>query len=73
LENKVISSDIKNSKLGLLFGLLIGLVGIIGAVLAAIYGKQLFGGILGVTTLTSLVGVFVYGSKSRKQEREQKN
>ncbi|MFH1187948.1 MAG: DUF2335 domain-containing protein [bacterium] len=70
LEVKVIESDINNSKLGLIFGLIIGLAGIGGSVVASIYGRQIISGILGVGTIGSLVGVFVYGSQQRKNERE---
>jgi len=36
-----------------------------------IYGKQIAGGVLGIGTIGSLVGVFVYGSQKRKQERQE--
>ena len=69
LETRSLTSDIINSKLGLIFGLLIGLAGIAGSVFLGLYGKQILGGALGFGTLTSLVGVFIYGSKSITEER----
>ncbi len=38
----------------------------------SIYGNAVTGGIIGVGTLTSLVGTFMYGSKTRSKEREDK-
>lgn len=72
LEAQVINSDIKNSKLGLYFGFMIGLTGIIGSVITSIYVSQLAGGVLGIGSLTALTGVFIYGSQSRKKEREER-
>jgi uncharacterized membrane protein len=72
LEQQVIKSEIKNSKLGIYFGFTIGIVGIIGAIVVAILGKQKFGGVIGLASLASLVGVFIYGSKSRKDELKEK-
>lgn len=72
LEQQVIKSDIKNSKLGVLCGFFIGMGGIIGGVVVAIYGKQpLFGGILSFASLAVLAGVFVHGTESRRKERMQ--
>lgn len=70
LETQVINSDIKNSKLGLFFGFIIGLAGIIGAIITSVYASQLVGGALGISSLAALVGVFIYGSQLRKKERE---
>ena len=71
LEVKVINSDVGNSKLGLWFGLIIGLAGLAASVIVIIYGEQIVGGVLGIGTLGSLVGVFVYGSQKRNQERQE--
>lgn len=69
LEEKVINSDISNSKHGLLFGFFIGIVAFSTTILLAYFGYPISGVIVGLGYITSLVGVFVYGSKSRKQER----
>jgi hypothetical protein len=55
--------------MGLIFGLIIGLVGMILGVYCIINGFQIGGGILGGTTIVGLVSAFIYGSKSRRQER----
>ena len=70
LEKSVIESDIKNSRLGLHYGLVIGLVSVIGGTACILMGHQVGGSIIGGVGLTGLVGVFVYGSTQRKKERE---
>ena len=72
LETLVIHSDIRNSKLGLVFGLIIGLAALIAAVIMVYFGNVTGGSLLGVGTITALVGVFVYGSQGRKKERKEK-
>ncbi len=71
IETKVINSDILNSKLGLIFGFIIGLVGIIGGVYVVVHDKAFAGGFIITGTLVSLVGTFVYGSRQRRSERQQ--
>lgn len=69
LETNVINSNITNSRLGLYFGLLIGLTGIIAGTVLGLYDKQIAGGVIGGGSLVSLVGVFIYGSQQRQKER----
>ena len=72
LEKKVIDSDIARSKWGQILGFVIALVGLIGSVTISIYGSGLVGAVIGVGTLASLVGVFMYGSQNRSKERTEK-
>lgn len=72
LERKVIASDISRSRLGQILGFIIAVVGLICSAIISIYGNQIAGTILGISTLGSLVGVFMYGSRTRSQEREKK-
>lgn len=72
LERKVIDSDIERSKWGQILGFVIAVVGLICSAVISIYGSGLVGAVIGVGTLASLVGVFIYGSKSRSDERKQK-
>lgn len=72
LERKVIESDIERSKRGQVLGFLIAIVGLVASALIAIFGNAIAGGIIGVGTLASLVGVFMYGAKTRSEEREEK-
>ncbi len=64
LEVSLIHSDIERAKFGQVFGFVISITGLIGAGIIAVYGNSITGGILGVGTLASLVGVFMYGSKT---------
>ena len=73
LEKRVIDSDISRSKWGQILGFTIAIVGLIVAAFVAIYGNAIAGGIIGVGTLASLVGVFMYGSTTRSKEREEKS
>lgn len=72
LEAQVISSDVTNSRIGLIFGLFIGLSGLVVATIIAIYGNPEAGVGMGLVTLASLVGVFVYGSRLRVKQRQEK-
>ncbi len=72
LEKKVISSDIARSKWGQFLGFVIAIAGLAVSAIVAIYGNALVSGIIGVGTLASLVGVFMYGSRNRSKEREEK-
>lgn len=72
LESEVIFSGINNSKKGLLFGFIIGITGLIGSVIISLFGQAILGGVIGISTLTALVGVFVYGTSQQKAEREKK-
>ncbi len=70
LEAKVISSDVVNSRLGLLFGFIIGISTIVGGMYLALNDKQSVGAFISFGGLATLAGVFVYGSKTRRDERE---
>jgi uncharacterized membrane protein len=72
LENKAISIEGRNSLFGIIAGLLIGVTGILTAGYCISSGYQWGGGALGGTTLASLVYTFVYGTRQRRVEREQK-
>lgn len=72
LEKSVITSDIKNSRLGLYFGFIIGLVGIVAGAIIISTGQAIAGGFLSTISIGSLVGTFVYGSQGRKKERTEK-
>jgi uncharacterized membrane protein len=72
LEKTVIESGIKNSKKGLNFGLIIGLSGMAVCVICAYLKQPYPSSIIGGGTVFSLVSTFIYGSKSRKDERVKK-
>ncbi|MBW2307047.1 MAG: DUF2335 domain-containing protein [Deltaproteobacteria bacterium] len=72
LEEIAVKSGSRDSLLGIICGLIIGLVSITGSVICILSGQPLGGGALGVTGLGGLVGVFVYGTRERRKEREAK-
>ena len=72
LEKKVIDHDILNSRLGIVFAFIIAISFITASYFAAIKDHPIYGGIMGTAGLTSLVYVFIYGSKSRAKERAEK-
>lgn len=72
LERKVIESDIARSRWGQILGFFIAIIGLSVSAIVSIYGSPFAGGIIGVGTLASLVGVFMYGSKTRSEERIEK-
>jgi uncharacterized membrane protein len=72
LEKRIIESDTKNSRLGLHYGLIIGLAAVVGGVYCISSGYEVGGSIVGGTGLTGLVGVFVYGSRQKRKERERR-
>ena len=72
LETKVINSGVSDSKKGLWFGFLIGIGGLGVVSYCASLGFQVLAGIIAALDLGSLVGIFVYGSQQKKNERVQK-
>ena len=72
IEKQVIKSDIIKSYLGLVFGFILGLLGIGGGIYAITLGHNIFGPILSGGTLASLVYAFIYGTKTRKEERSER-
>jgi uncharacterized membrane protein len=72
IEKTVIGSQQRQAFCGQAFGLIIGLSGLFSATYAAIHGQPWFGGIIGGTTLVSLVSVFLHTRYSQKRELGQK-
>lgn len=68
IENKLVSSGIRKSTLGLIFGFLIGSIGIGGGFYLTALGFNVIGIIFSSATLVSIVSSFIYGSQSRKKE-----
>lgn len=66
LEKKQLTSNIWKSILGLVFGFLIGILGIGGGMYLTYMGYNIIGIIFSSATLVSLVMAFIYGSQSKK-------
>jgi len=69
LEQKVIDSDVSNSRRGAWFGFIIGMTAILGGGFLVFFDKSITGSILGGAGIIGLVSVFVYGSAQRRKER----
>ncbi|OIO76136.1 MAG: hypothetical protein AUJ85_01190 [Elusimicrobia bacterium CG1_02_37_114] len=72
LEKRVINSDIFNSKLGILSALIISLVFFGLAVYLVKNNYPYPAAIVGSVNIGGLVWTFIYGSKSRRAERQNK-
>lgn len=72
LESYVIHSDSRRANLGLISGLVLTLTCLGGSFYIILQGYEVTGITAAITSLAALVGVFVYGSKSRKDERIEK-
>jgi uncharacterized membrane protein len=73
LETAAISEQLKQSKRGQIFGLLIGLTAIIGGATCISLGHEWSGAILGGGGLTGLVSVFVIGKKKQARSLDDKS
>lgn len=64
-EAKMVDSECRDASLGLNHGRTIALVALLVSGAVAIWGNAWVGGALGVSSIASLVGVFVYGSRQK--------
>ena len=64
MEKKLITSNIRKSYMGLIFGFLIGVTGIGGGMYLTSIGFNIIGIVFSSGTLVSLVMTFIYGSQS---------
>ena len=72
LENKDIDSGIKNSARGQVFAFILALVTILIGAFLIYLDKDTLGIVAILGAVASLVGVFIYGNKSKKDERIKK-
>ena len=72
IESKVIESGIKNSARGQILAFILALVVVSFGFVLLLLDKKTSGITAIVSALVALVGVFVYGNKSKKDERIQK-
>lgn len=72
LEITALSIEGRNSLLGIIAGWFIGFFGLLVAGFCVYTGHDTAGGVIGGVSLASLVGTFIYGTRERRLEREQK-
>jgi uncharacterized membrane protein len=72
LETRVIGSNTRLAGRGQWFAFILGLSGLVGAMLLIHEGRELGGATAFLASLVSLVGVFVYGRKQQQKELAEK-
>nr|WP_232843717.1 DUF2335 domain-containing protein [Secundilactobacillus angelensis] len=72
LETTVVKSNSRDSLLGVIFGFILGVMIIGGGIFLAIKGDS-YGPWLTLAGATGLIGVFVYGTRSSRKERVEKD
>ncbi|MFC1596315.1 DUF2335 domain-containing protein [Planctomycetota bacterium] len=72
IERMVIESDIGRSRAGILYGFLLSLMAIGGGCVLVGLGHDTAGATIATAAVASLAGVFVYGTRSRRQELQGK-
>lgn len=72
LESRVVDADIKRSYWGLGAGFLIALAGLAASFFMVDRGNAVAGVVVGALDLGSIVATFVYGTVSRRSERQQR-
>lgn len=72
LEKKALDTDSRNSLLGVIFAFILGLTTIIVGGIAVLKGYSWPGTIIGSAGLVGLVSAFIYGTRERRKERENK-
>ena len=74
IEKKIISSDSFVQNVGVIFAFVLALAAMVGSMLLIYVGKDIVGLVSIIATLSSLVGVFIFGkSKQKKQLEHKKN
>jgi uncharacterized membrane protein len=72
MESTVIRSDVNQARWGLICGFVLSVIVISVSGYLIGQGHDIAGGALGGLDLVSLVGVFIYGSRTRRAERLEK-
>ncbi len=73
LEDYALKEELKQSRLGQIFGFILGLVGFGLATTLAMFGHEAIAGIFGTTTILGLVTVFVLGKKAQQKDLSDKS
>ncbi|WP_296560133.1 DUF2335 domain-containing protein [uncultured Acetobacterium sp.] len=73
LEKAVINSNVRDSRMGVVFAFVIGIVGVSGGIYAVLQGAEWAGTLISGVSLGSIVGSFIYGTRSEKAERIEKS
>jgi uncharacterized membrane protein len=69
-EERLVKSSCGDSRLGLWLGFIIGMGALLLSGIIALFASTTAGSLLAFTSISSLVGVFVYGSRQKRQQQE---
>lgn len=72
LEQRVITGNDRRANWGVICALVIGLAGLAISGVVAMSGRELAASFIGGGTLVSLVSTFIVGTRSRREERQEK-
>ncbi len=72
MEKYVVESESRRSNWGLVAGVVVALAFLAASVILILSGYPWPGTVIGGVDIVSLATVFVYGSESRRKEREQR-
>lgn len=72
LEDHAIKEELRQSRLGQIFGFILGFTGILCATALSFFGHEAVAGTFGSVTIIGLVTVFVIGKKAQKEELNSK-
>ena len=68
IEDRLIKSEILNTRLGLIFGFIIGITGIICGSIVIMHGNNVGGSVISATGISILVGLFIKRTKHTKDK-----
>lgn len=72
IESDTLNAEIRDGRRGQLFGFIIAMTAVLGAIYCFSMGYTTGGSIIGLSTVTGLVSVFVYGRREKRKETEAK-
>ncbi len=72
LEAKALDGELWRSKAGVISALAVAIGGMAGGFALILMGKDVAGGLFAGVPIASIVGNFIYGTVSRRREREKK-
>lgn len=72
IEKIAVNARARDSLLGIVAGFLIGVSALATSAFVIVNGHTFAGGLIGTSGLAGLVGVFIYGTRENRAERERK-
>jgi len=73
IEKKIINTGSRDSMFGIIFAFLLGAITVGAGTIVALNGHPVEGTIFGGISLTSLVGVFIYGTSQNRRKQNEEN